>query len=134
MKRHLDVVAALISNDDKYLLCQRNEDDSFGGLWEFPGGKHEVGETRQEGVAREMLEEIGIQCEVGEFLGEFSDENETLHIDIFLYKIKSYTGEIECLECQDYRWVTLEEASRLKLAPADIKIVKYFQNDLSRIS
>lgn len=127
MKKHLDVVAALIEKDDKVLLCQRNDHDAFGGLWEFPGGKLESNETYQEGVAREMKEELGIDCEVGDFVGEFSDEDKTLHIDIFLYRVIKYKNKIRCLDCKGFRWVTLEQASELDLAPADVKIVKYLK-------
>jgi len=128
MKKHLDVVAALFRKDGKILLCQRYDDDDFGGLWEFPGGKIEEGESSVQAVVREMKEELGLNCEVGNFVDKFSDENETLRIDIFLYRIDSYVGKMQCIECQDFKWVTLKESKTMNLAPADIKIVKYLMD------
>ena len=122
-KKHLDVIAAMIEKDGKVLLCQRRIGDHFGGLWEFPGGKLEEGETHEEGVAREMKEELGINCDVGECVGIFEDDIPTLHIKVWLHRVTRWTGEIKDIECQDHVFVTLAQAMKFDLAPVDRKMV-----------
>lgn len=129
MKNHLDVAAALFQEGRRILLCQRRYSDDFGGLWEFPGGKIETGETAASAVEREMAEELGIKCRCGELVGKFSDENDTLHIDVYLYRVESFSGTIQKLQCRDFKWLTYGEAARMELAPADRKILKFLREE-----
>lgn len=122
-----DVCGALIEEDGKFLVARRRLDDSFGGLWEFPGGALEEGETKEEGLKREIKEELGIDIEVGRLVLVFEDEIPGLKIKIYLYKCKIKNGKPHPIDCEDVRWVSLAQLSRLKLASADKKIYRWIK-------
>ena len=119
------VVAGLIKKENKFLLAQRLENDEYGLLWEFPGGGVEEDETNQEALIREFKEELAINVSVGELVNIFYDENINLKIKVYLYCILNFQGEITCLECKDYKFVSLLESESLSLAPLDKKIVGF---------
>ena len=124
-KRELDVVAALIHKDNKFLLCQRREEDAFSLLWEFPGGTVESRESRPEALKREIKEELDLDIVVGSLIEVFEDEIPSLKINVYLYDILSFTGEAKLLECNELGFFKLEEAGKLNLAPVDKKIADY---------
>ena len=125
MKKELDVVAALIKRDSKILLCQRNGDDHYASLWEFPGGTVEEGEDHKRAIEREIAEELGIKVEAEKLLGEFFDEDDSLKINVFLFSCKIRKGEPFRKDCQDFGFFTFEQAKGLNLAPVDRKIYNY---------
>ncbi len=129
-KKRIEVVAGLLKEEREILLCQRRDDDTFAGLWEFPGGKIKKGETHQEALRRELKEELNIDVEVKELIGIFEDESLGQAIKIYLYRFEIYRGEIKCLGCKDYIFTSLEIASRLNLAPADKKIFKFIKSEV----
>jgi len=124
-KKKLTVVAGLLIQENKILLSQRRENDSFGLLWEFPGGTVEEGETKKQALVRELKEELGINAVVGDLVAVFSDEREDLAIEVFLFKIQSYTGRLSSVECKDFGFFLFEQAGKLNLAPVDRKIYNY---------
>jgi len=128
MKKTFDVVGALIEKDGRMLLCKRMPDDRFGSMWEFPGGKVEKNEERIDALRRELIEEIGVEVEIVDLVGTLEDEIPIMKIYVYLYNCNIMRGEPRCIECQDIRWVTLDEAQGLELAPADKKIVKYLMD------
>lgn len=125
MRKYLDVVAALIQKNDQYLICQRHDNDAYGGLWEFPGGTVEEGESFKEAVVREIKEELGVDVEVIEEISKFEDSDETLTINITLFSCKIISGKIMSLECKSAKFFDKEKVGQLKLAPADRKIFNY---------
>ena len=122
-----DVVGALIESDGKFLVAKRKHDDSFGGLWEFPGGCIEHGEAPKEALRREIKEELGIDVEVGRLVFECEDEIPTLKILIYLYECRIISGEPRPVDCAEVRWVELEGLRRIDLAPADRKILEWIE-------
>jgi 8-oxo-dGTP diphosphatase len=128
MKRELNVVAALIEEENKILLCQRADDDSYGGLWEFPGGVIEEGESPAAAIEREIDEELGLKVSAAALLGEFSDEDKYLKINISLFVCHILSGEPKSLDCKDFGFFEIHEISSLDLAPADIKIIDFLYN------
>ena len=124
-RKKLGVVAALIERGTQVLLCQRKEDDAFGLLWEFPGGAIERGEAPQAALRREIKEELGIDIAVGPLVDRFNDQIPTLEIDVHLYKVTGFQGEITALDCKAFTFCGLEEAKAKDLAPVDRKIVEY---------
>lgn len=122
MKRELDVVAALIKKGGKILLCRRHPGDHYGGLWEFPGGVVEKGETFRAAIEREIKEETDLNIKAGRLAGRFYDEDESLIIHIYLYQCRIVSGRIRARDCADFGFFSLKDIAKLDLAPADIKI------------
>lgn len=122
--RPIEVVAAVIRRGVRVLVTQRSHDAHMGGLWEFPGGKVEPGETHAEALERELREELGIRAVVGEkfaaILHSYSDRTVHLHF----YQTELVEGdEPRPIGCEDVRWVTLEELAALPMPPADAPLV-----------
>lgn len=113
------VTAALIRKEGKVLLTQRKEGDDLGLLWEFPGGKVEEGEDPRQALRRELMEELGIDGEVGGlFDGSYAFY--PLHpILLLVYDCRIREGVPKPLGCQDLRWTDLDELERLAMPPAD---------------
>jgi len=121
-KKELDVVAALIEKDAKILLCQRKEDDKYALLWEFPGGCVEESEDFKRAIEREIHEELDLEVKAEKLIEEFSDQDPTLKIHVFLFKCLIKSGEPRAKDCKDFGFFTHAEIERLNLAPADKKI------------
>ncbi|MCF7846687.1 MAG: 8-oxo-dGTP diphosphatase MutT [Candidatus Gracilibacteria bacterium] len=121
----IDVTAAIVFHQGKLLITRRNPDGPIGGLWEFPGGKVEKGETPEACLVRELREELGIRAEVGEFFTEsiFAYPEKTVRLLAFL--VKDFTGKISLTdEHDDFRWIGLDELNGFDFAPADQPIVE----------
>jgi mutator protein MutT len=117
------VLAAVIIDQDKYLVCQRPLDKRHGGLWEFPGGKMEAGESLFEAANRELSEELNVSAlSVGEPIYSVHDEGSPFVIDFVPSEI---VGVPTCLEHADVRWASLEDIQHLDLAPSDRQFVRF---------
>lgn len=124
----INVVAAIIKNGEgKILITQRNLKKSQGGLWEFPGGKIEKGETREEAIIREIKEELTIEINVESYLGEKVFEYPEKSINLIALNCRVKSGNIYLTEHEKARWVEKEELNSFEFAPADIFIVKKLQ-------
>ena len=124
----INVVAAIIKNGEgKILITQRNLKKSQGGLWEFPGGKIEKGETREEAIIREIKEELTIEINVESYLGEKIFEYPEKSINLIALNCRVKSGNIYLTEHEEARWVEKEELNSFEFAPADIFIVKKLQ-------
>lgn len=117
--RTLVVAAALIRRGDKVLLARRRPGDAQGGLWEFPGGAVEAGESLPECLARELAEELGIDVAVGEEVAAVTHRYGALMVELHLLGAKITRGEPSPLGCAEVRWVSPCELQSLELAPAD---------------
>ena len=126
-KKILDVVAALIEKEDRILLCQRNEGDRYGLLWEFPGGCVEEGEEFRKAIEREIYEELDLEVKAEKLIEEFSDEDPTLKIHVFLFKCSIEKGEPRTKDCNAFGFFTEFEIEGLNLAPADKKIFSHLR-------
>ncbi|MCR5146991.1 MAG: 8-oxo-dGTP diphosphatase MutT [Clostridia bacterium] len=125
----IDVVAAVIRNDEgKILIAQRNLKKSQGGLWEFPGGKIEAGETKEDALIREIKEEMCIDIEVEKYL----DEKEFIYpektINLIALECKIINGKIQLMEHEDVKWISKTELENFEFAPADGFIVEAIKN------
>ena len=115
----IDVTAAVIVRASSVLLCQRPQGKHHAGLWEFPGGKTEPGETLEACVARECREELGADIRV---LGAFMDVTHAypdLTVHLTLYESRIVSGEVQRIEHSDIRWITPEEIDEYDFCPAD---------------
>lgn len=119
----LRVVGALIEEEGRYLLCRRRDGDARAGRWEFPGGKVERGETDGAALKRELAEELGIDAVVGDLVGVFEEDGRDRRLVFVLYACRIRAGSPRCLQCQEIRMVTMDEAKALDLTPVDRKAV-----------
>ena len=122
---HYDIGAAIIEKGGKILITQRPLDGMLGGLWEFPGGKQDAGETLEECVAREITEELGIEIEVGERFAKVNHAYSHFRITLHVYRCKPRKGRIRKIGIADYRWVTPDQLDDFAFPKADrVVIVK----------
>jgi A/G-specific adenine glycosylase len=120
---HIHIAVGLVWNGDRLLIDRRQETAMLGGLWEFPGGKVEEGETYEHTVVREIKEELGIDIEV---FGHFMSLNHGYtHFSITLhaYTCAYLAGTPQALHCADWRWVKKEELATFAFPRANSKII-----------
>lgn len=118
------VVCAVIENAQGLILATRRPPEkSFGGKWEFPGGKLFAGESPQDALVREIGEELGIQILVGEKLTDSAWDEETIRIHLIPFRATITNGDIVLNEHTEARWLRRTQLSLLDWAPADIPIV-----------
>jgi 8-oxo-dGTP diphosphatase len=118
----VEVVAGIIYKDDKFLIAQRNLKKAQGGLWEFPGGKLEVGETPEDALVREIKEEFNADIKVEGFVGENIHHYPEKDIKLMFYKARLIGENIEALEHEDFKWITKEDRDNFEFAGADRKV------------
>ena len=121
--RRIEVVAAVIEKDDKIFCAQRNLAKSQGGKWEFPGGKIEEGETKEEALVREIKEELDSEIVVDKYLMTVEHDYPTFHITMHAYLCSLVNGELTLKEHNDSIWLTKENLLTLDWADADKPIV-----------
>lgn len=120
----IDVAAALIFRDGKLLVTQRHANSHLGGLWEFPGGKREANETFEECLAREILEELGIEISVSELFEEIVHDymEKSVHLKFFICQLLH--GEPKPLDCAAFKWIGKTELDNLEFPAADAQLLE----------
>ena len=122
-------MAAIVERVGQYLVCQRPAHKRHGGLWEFPGGKLEPGETVLQCANRELHEELGVEVtEVGRQLFSIHDPGSVFEIEFHETLI---TGTPTCLEHQALAWATIAEMSSMNLAPSGQAFVRFLTEQQS---
>ena len=119
-----EVVAALLRDTDRFLICQRPAHKARGMLWEFVGGKVEPGESREEALIRECREELAITISVGDIFTEVTHTYPDLTIHLTVFNAEITAGVPRKLEHNDLRWITADELDRYAFCPADQSIVE----------
>lgn len=119
-----EVVAALIRDTDRVLICQRPAHKARGMLWEFVGGKVEPGESWEEALIRECREELAITISVGDIFTEVTHTYPDLTIHLTVFNAEITAGVPRKLEHNDLRWITADELDRYAFCPADQPIVE----------
>ena len=120
----VEVVAALIWDKDRFLICQRPADKARALLWEFAGGKVEHGETKEQALIRECLEELAITLSVGNVFMDVVHEYPDITVHLTLFNATVKEGTPQKLEHNDIRWITPEEIPDYEFCPADEEILK----------
>lgn len=118
-----EVVAALLWEGDKFLICQRPAHKARGLLWEFVGGKVEPGETKAQALCRECREELGITLSVGPIFMELDHQYPDMFVHLTLFHATIAAGTPQKLEHNDLRWITPGEIPRYTFCPADTPIL-----------
>ena len=133
-KKIVEVVAALVWDADKFMICQRPAHKARGLLWEFVGGKVEAGETKEAALIRECQEELAITLSVGtEFMSVLCEYPDlTVHLTLFNSTIAK--GEPQMLEHNDIRWITVDEIGDYEFCPADEEILAKIVYEHNQIS
>ena len=119
-----DVVAALIWQEDRFLICRRPAHKARGLLWEFVGGKTEPGETREAALVRECMEELAVTVEVGDVFMEVDHVYPDLTVHLTLFNAGISEGAIRLLEHNDAKWITVDEIDDFDFCPADKEILE----------
>ena len=115
----LEVVAGLVRDGARFLICQRPAHKARGLMWEFAGGKVESGETGAQALKRELREELGIEVEVQEQVAEVTYAYPELTVHLTLYGAAIVSGTPQLLEHNELRWIALDEAGNYEFCPAD---------------
>ena len=116
-------VAVIWDKTGKILIDKRRSGGSFGGLWEFPGGKKEAGETIEDCIKREVLEELGIEVALEEHLITIEYNYSEIRVKLHVYHCRYLRGILQAIECDEFRWVTLDEIDRFTFPEANEQII-----------
>lgn len=127
----LEVVAALIWKNERFLACQRPAHKARGLLWEFAGGKVEPGETKEQALIRECKEELGVELDVGRVFLEVTHTYPDLTVHLTLFQAKIASGTLQKLEHEDLRWITISEIDQYDFCPADQVILEHLKHQKS---
>ena len=119
-----EVVAALIWQEDKFMICQRPAHKARGLLWEFVGGKVEPGETKEQALICECQEELAVTLSIGDIFMDVVHEYPDLTIHLTLFSATIAEGVPQKLEHNDIKWIAPSEISNYEFCPADVEILK----------
>ena len=122
----IKVVAAIICNDmerkSKIFATARGYGDLKGG-WEFPGGKVEPGETPQQALKREIMEELSTEIKIGELIDTIEYDYPTFHLSMDCFWAEVITGQLELKEAEAAKWLTKDQLESVAWLPADITLI-----------
>ncbi len=124
MAKLVEVVAALIWDKNKFLICQRPANKVRGLLWEFVGGKVEKGETKEQALIRECQEELAIIVDPREVFTEVTHEYPDITVHLTLFHCAILRGKPQLLEHNDMKWIIPAEIPNYDFCPADVEILK----------
>ena len=120
----VEVVAALIWEGEKFMICQRPAHKARALLWEFVGGKVEPGEAKEQALIRECREELAVTVSVGEVFMEVVHEYPDITVRLTLFHASIATGQPQKLEHNDIQWITPAQIPHYDFCPADEEILK----------
>ena len=124
----IEVVAAIIKKQDKIFITRRSYGE-FADMWEIPGGKIELGESREEALIREVKEELELDINNLEYLTTVEYDYPNFHLTMHCFICEICGGELVLNAHNDAKWVSLEELSTQKWVPADVEVVERILND-----
>lgn len=123
----IEVVAAIIKKEDKIFITRRASGD-FADMWEFPGGKIERLESREEALIREIKEELELDIDVLEFLTTIDYDYSNFHLTMHCFICEISGGKLNLNAHNDSKWITLDELDEPEWVPADILVVEAIKN------
>lgn len=126
----IEVTAAIVMNQEEVLIAQKESTHKLAGLWEFPGGKIEPGETPESCLERELEEELGITVEITGFFAEYTFPLETAVLHLRGYHARIVGGTLTLHEHDDARWVPLSELGDYAFVPSDKGFVDLLLSDI----
>ena len=126
----VDVVAALVVENGRFMICQRPQNKARGLLWEFVGGKVEPGETKAQALVRECREELGVTVVPGDVFMEVDHVYPDITIHLTLFWARIAAGRPQKLEHADIRFIAPEEIPQYAFCPADASILEQIKKGL----
>ena len=127
-----EVVAALVWEGEKFMICQRPAHKARGLLWEFVGGKVEKGETKEQALVRECREELDVTVAVGDVFMDVVHEYPDLTVHLTLFNSRIAEGTPKMLEHNDIKWILPQEIGNFDFCPADEEILKKIIKEKSK--
>ena len=127
--KKINVVAAIIKQDNKIFATQRGYGEFKGG-WEFPGGKIEAGETPEEALIREIKEELNVEIAVGKHIGTVEYDYPTFHLSMQCFMAEISDGELVLHEHESAKWLTKDTLGSVDWLPADVEVVGWVKNNV----
>jgi len=119
----IEVVAAIIKQNNNIFVTRRSYGE-FENMWEFPGGKMEIGETREEALIREIKEELELDIDISRYLTTVKYDYPTFHLTMHCFICTISGGKLQLNAHNDAKWTTLEELGQLNWVPADILVIE----------
>jgi mutator protein MutT len=123
-KPHINVAAALIFHDGSILITKRLPGYHLAGMWEFPGGKQEPGESLEHCLKREIKEELDIEIHVGKLFKTIHHEYEKKIVSLHVFECTYLGGEPKAVECEEFKWVKPTDLRQYKFPPPDLEIIE----------
>ena len=123
-------VGVLIREDGRMLLSSRPEGKPYAGYWEFPGGKIEAGETPQEALKREIMEELDTEVAVGEWIETVEYDYPGFHLSMDCFWCEIVKGDLVLKEHEAARWLTREELTDVEWLPADVAVAEKIEGEM----
>ena len=131
MLKTIRVVAAVIRSEDKIFATARGYGEFKGG-WEFPGGKIEPGETPQEALKREIMEELETEISVGDLIDTIEYDYPEFHLSMDCFWCEILSGNLVLKEAEDARWLVADELDSVEWLPADVTLIEKIKMDMGR--
>ncbi len=126
-------VGVITDSQLNVLITRRPQHISYGGYWEFPGGKLEADETSASALIRELKEEVGLQVVDHSYMGEVQYTLNDKHICLHIHHVSSFKGKASALESQlDLRWVDIKELPNYNFPPANVEIIALIDEKIAR--
>jgi 8-oxo-dGTP diphosphatase len=120
-------VAVINDRTGKILIDRRKNEGEMGGLWEFPGGKIEAGETIKECIKREVKEELNIEVSVGDRLTTITHKYQTFKVTLYVHDCQYVSGKPQPLECEEIHWVEPIQMNQYQFPQANLQIINLLQ-------
>jgi mutator protein MutT len=125
----IEVAAGLVFRDGKLLITQRPPGSHLGGLWEFPGGKCEAGESFEQCLRRELAEELGIEVQVHELAEELTHHYAERSVHLKFYRCRWLRHEPRAILCHDWAWIGPEQLPDYRFPAADARLLEKLRSD-----
>jgi mutator protein MutT len=125
----IEVAAGLILHDGRYLIAKRRIQTHLGGLWEFPGGKRETGESLEDCLARELREELGIEIASPVLFRKIRHRYRDKTVELHFFRCGLKSGHPRPLGCEEFRWVTVGELRQYDFPPADRPLIEALEQE-----
>ena len=126
---HKQIGVAVITNrEGKILIDRRKASGEMGGLWEFPGGKIEPGETVRECIQREIKEELNIEIAVGDRLTTITHTYQTFKVTLYVHYCRHLSGKPQPIECEEILWVDPSQMNQYQFPQANAQIINLLQS------